>query len=93
MQRLYRPRRFFGVLGWIVALASGVLAVPVVNTYLQTGLVPRLPTALLATGLGLLGALLWFARPGARQHQSARAGVPKRLGYLSVPPTPQRLEP
>ena len=41
----------------MLALASTVLAWPVVLTYLETGLVPRLPTAVLSTGLMLLGFL------------------------------------
>ncbi|HQU12342.1 MAG TPA: glycosyl transferase, partial [Acidiphilium sp.] len=34
-----------------------VLIAPVIVTYLRTGLVPRLPTAVLATGIVLAGAL------------------------------------
>jgi glycosyltransferase involved in cell wall biosynthesis len=52
-----KPLSFFG---WLCALLVGsALAVgaPVVNTYIETGLVPRLPTAVLATGLVLLGFL------------------------------------
>lgn len=52
-----RPLTFFSCLGGALALASLVLAWPVVTEYLATGLVPRLPTALLATGLMLLACL------------------------------------
>ncbi|MDD2875841.1 MAG: glycosyltransferase family 2 protein [Acidiphilium sp.] len=52
-----RPLAYFGVLGiGCVALAL-VLIVPVLLTYVNTGLVPRLPTAVLATGIVLVGAL------------------------------------
>lgn len=52
-----QPARFFG---WIaVALAAGalVLGAPLVETYLQTGMVPRFPTAILATGLVVLSGI------------------------------------
>jgi glycosyltransferase involved in cell wall biosynthesis len=58
--RLYkseRPLVFFAVLAFILAAMSVVLAVPLVITYLQEGLVPRLPTAVLSTGLMLLAFL------------------------------------
>jgi glycosyltransferase involved in cell wall biosynthesis len=58
--RLYRAERplpFFGAFGVALVIMSIGLAIPVVVTYLQEGLVPRLPTAVLATGLALLGFL------------------------------------
>jgi len=41
----------------VLALISVVLAIPIVTTFLETGLVPRLPTAVLSTGLMLLAFL------------------------------------
>jgi glycosyltransferase involved in cell wall biosynthesis len=58
--RLYkdeRPFRFFGILAALFGIASLVLGTPVVIEFVQTGLVPRLPTAVLAAALGLLAAL------------------------------------
>jgi glycosyltransferase involved in cell wall biosynthesis len=58
--RLYRAERplpFFGAIGVTLAVISLGLAVPVIVTFLETGLVPRLPTAVLATGLMLLAFL------------------------------------
>ena len=58
--RLYRAERplpFFGAIGLMLAIASIGFAIPVVVTYLETGLVPRLPTAVLATGLMILASL------------------------------------
>ena len=52
-----RPLQFFAVCALVLAVLSVALAVPVVGTYLRTGLVPRLPTAVLATGLMLLAFL------------------------------------
>jgi glycosyltransferase involved in cell wall biosynthesis len=60
IQRLFRSERplvFFGVLGLVLALTSIGLAVPIFSTYLEEGLVPRLPTAVLSTGLMLLAFL------------------------------------
>ena len=58
--RLYRAERplpFFGAIGLMLAIASIGFAIPVVATYVETGLVPRLPTAVLATGLMILASL------------------------------------
>jgi len=55
--RLYRPRRFFGLLALVLALISAVLFVPVFMVYLQTGLVPRFPT-LIVSGFSMLAALV-----------------------------------
>jgi hypothetical protein len=60
--RLYRserPLQFFSAVGGVLAVVAIVLAIPVVVTYLEQGVVPRLPTAILATGL-VLAALLFF---------------------------------
>ncbi|HEY8011767.1 MAG TPA: glycosyltransferase [Rudaea sp.] len=64
MLRLFsseRPLTFYGSISVVLAAVSVVLAVPVVDTYLETGLVPRLPTAILSTGLMLMSALSFFA--------------------------------
>jgi len=61
--RLYRserPLRFFSTLAAILAVISIVLAIPIVVTYLNEGIVPRVPTAILSTGL-MLSAFLSFA--------------------------------
>jgi len=60
IQRLFRSERplvFFGILGFVFALVSIGLAVPIFSTYLEEGLVPRLPTVVLSTGLMLLAFL------------------------------------
>ncbi len=44
-----RPLQFFGCIFVLLGGGSLGIGVPVVHTFLQTGLVPRLPTALLAT--------------------------------------------
>ncbi|MEP6962000.1 MAG: glycosyltransferase [Acidobacteriota bacterium] len=55
-----RPFLFFSLVAFLFMLAALALAYPVVATFLETGLVPRLPTAILATGMALY-ALIMFA--------------------------------
>ncbi len=60
MLRLFsaeRPLMCFGGIGLALAVFAVALMVPVTLEYLDTGLVPRLPTALLATGVMLTGLL------------------------------------
>ena len=52
---------FFAGLGIALALASVGLAVPIFATYLEQGVVPRIPTAILSTGLMLLAFLFVVA--------------------------------
>jgi len=58
--KLYRsekPLRFFTVIGLFLALISLGLAIPVIATYLEQGIVPRLPTAMLSMGLMIVAVL------------------------------------
>jgi glycosyltransferase involved in cell wall biosynthesis len=57
LYRAERPLSLFGSVGIAFAIMSLGLAVPIFITYLQEGLVPRLPTAVLSTGLMLLAFL------------------------------------
>jgi hypothetical protein len=57
LYRAERPLRFFTVIGIVLALASLGLGIPIVIIYIETGLVPRLPTAVLSMGLMLLAFL------------------------------------
>jgi glycosyltransferase involved in cell wall biosynthesis len=79
-----RPLQFFSWIFVILMAVSVLLAVPVMETYFHTGLVPRLPTAVLATGIMLLGFLsltcgliLDTVTRGRRET--------KRMHYLSIP--------
>ena len=51
LYRAERPLSLFGAFGAALAIMSFGLAIPVFITYVQEGLVPRLPTAVLSTGL------------------------------------------
>jgi glycosyltransferase involved in cell wall biosynthesis len=57
LYRAERPLALFGSFGIALAIVSIGLAIPIIITYLQEGLVPRLPTAVLSTGLMLLAFL------------------------------------
>jgi hypothetical protein len=57
LYQLQRPLAFFSALAALLAAVAVLLAVPILVTYMQTGLVPRLPTAILSTGLMILACL------------------------------------
>lgn len=57
LTREERPWPFFGGLAAALVLLATVLGTPVIAEFMRTGLVPRLPTALLATGVMILGFL------------------------------------
>ena len=79
-----RPLWFFGVIFAVLGLTSIVLATPVIQTWRQTGLVPRLPTAILATGLMLLGFLSLACGMILETVTRGRREA-KRMRYLSIP--------
>jgi len=79
-----RPLQLFGIISLIFAAASIILAYPVIATFVQTGLVPRLPTAILSAslmGLAFLssaaGLIIDMVTVGRREA--------KRLAYLAFP--------
>jgi len=80
-----RPLQFFASAALVLAVSAIILAWPIVWNYFETGLVPRFPTAILATGIMLLaflslasGLILDTVTNGRRET--------KRLHYLSIPP-------
>lgn len=79
-----RPLQFFSGVGAILAAIALTLAAPLVVTYIQIGLVPRFPTAILATGLMIL-AFLSFACGLVLDSVARGRREAKRLFYLSVP--------
>ena len=60
------------------------LAAPLVVTYLETGLVPRLPTAILVTGLSIVGLLTLMSGIILETVTRGRRES-KRMQYLSYP--------
>ncbi|MFH2046119.1 MAG: glycosyltransferase [Pseudomonadota bacterium] len=78
-----RPLFFFGIFFVVFTAMSFGLAWPIIITYLETGLVPRFPTAILCTGLMLLafinltiGIILDSVTRGRREM--------KRMHYLNI---------
>ena len=53
----YRPLKFFSLIALVLALVGLILGLPVVGEFLATGLVPRLPTAVLAVAFMFLCGL------------------------------------
>ncbi|QQO20420.1 glycosyltransferase [Bradyrhizobium diazoefficiens] len=87
MLKLYRserPLRFFTVIGILLALASVILAIPIVITFIETGLVPRLPTAVLSMGLMIM-ALLSLSSGLVLDTVTRGRREMKMLAYLSQP--------
>jgi len=82
LYRIERPVLFFGAIAGALALVAIILAVPLAITYAQTGLVPRLPTAVLVTGLMILAALNIFAGLILDTVVRGRREV-RRLAYLA----------
>jgi hypothetical protein len=79
-----RPLAFFGLCGVALAFMSLALGWPVVATYLESGLVPRLPTAVLSMGLMLL-AFLSVASGLILDTVTRTRREIRRLHYLQVP--------
>lgn len=57
MFKNYRPMKFFGLVSLVLLALGLACGVPVVLEYIDTGLVPRMPTALLAVALVFLSSL------------------------------------
>ncbi|TMJ20965.1 MAG: glycosyltransferase [Alphaproteobacteria bacterium] len=82
--RIERPVLFYGSFGLFLAAVAVAISIPLVVTFVQTGLVPRFPTAILATGLMIVafmsfmcGLILDTVVRGRREM--------RRLAYLSYP--------
>ena len=80
-----RPLPFFSWIAGAFALLSVLLGAPVVAEFLHTGLVPRLPTAVLAMGLMILGSLSLVCGLVLDTVTRGRREL-KRLIYLAVGP-------
>ncbi|MEM7611838.1 MAG: glycosyltransferase family 2 protein [Pseudomonadota bacterium] len=79
-----RPFAFFGSICAILVAMAIVLAIPIVMTFLETGLVPRFPTAILATGMILLAFLSLACGLILATVTRGRQEL-KRLRYLQIP--------
>ncbi|MEZ5765547.1 MAG: glycosyltransferase family 2 protein [Xanthobacteraceae bacterium] len=81
-----RPIQFFGLLGAIAGTIAIVLGTSVVIEFVETGLVPRLPTAVFATGRERLAALLAFFSGLILETVTRGRREIKRLAYLALAP-------
>jgi len=79
-----RPLAFFSAIAALLFTLAVLIALPVLGTYLETGLVPRLPTAVLATGLALL-AFLSLSSGFVLDSVTRGRRELKRLHYLTIP--------
>ncbi len=79
-----RPLQFFSVAGLVLLVLAVLSGLPVVAEFMRTGLVPRFPTAILATGLVLLGFLSFVCGLVLDSVARGRKEV-KRLAYLAIP--------
>jgi len=82
--RFERPLAFFGTVATVFAFMAILLTIPLVITFAQTGLVPRFPTAILATGLMILAFLNLFCGLILDTVVRGRREV-RRLSYLAHP--------
>ena len=79
------PLQFFSCVGVVLTLVSLALGLPVVEEFLKTGLVPRLPTAVLSVSIMILG-FLSFASGLILDTVSLGRRELKRLRYLQFAP-------
>jgi glycosyltransferase involved in cell wall biosynthesis len=84
LTRHERPIYFYGLLSLLFGFLAAVLAAPVFVDYLQTGLVPRFPTLLVASFLVLIGCLCFTAGLIIDGTRKARHEV-SRLSYVRHP--------
>ena len=84
LYRIERPVLFFGSIGALLLIAALLLAIPLILTYIDTGLVPRVPTAILVTGMAIVAVLCFFAGLILDTVTRGRREV-RRLAYLALP--------
>jgi len=79
-----RPLVFFSTIALLFAVIATLMGAPVVSEYLHTGLVPRLPTAVLATGLMVIACLSLTCGLILDTVTRGRWEA-KRMAYLAIP--------
>ena len=84
LYRIERPVLFYGSIGALLLIAAILLSIPLVLTYLETGLVPRFPTAILVTGMTIIAVLCFFAGLILDTVTRGRREM-RRLAYLAQP--------
>jgi len=79
-----KPIPFFSVIAGFFALSSVLLMLPILAEFLATGLVPRLPTAVLSMGMMILGFLSLACGLILDTVTRGRCEI-KRMRYLNIP--------
>jgi glycosyltransferase involved in cell wall biosynthesis len=79
-----RPLIFFAAIAALFAAVSLLIGAPVVSDYVHTGQVPRLPTAVLATGLMVI-AFLSLTCGLILDTVTRGRWEAKRMAYLAIP--------
>ena len=83
LYRVERPALFYGMIGSLILVAAVLLSIPLVITYVQTQLVPRVPTAILVTGMTVIAVLCFFAGLILDTVTRGRREI-RRLAYLAL---------
>jgi glycosyltransferase involved in cell wall biosynthesis len=88
LYRVERPVLFYGTIALLLFGAAVVLSIPLVTTYLHTHLVPRLPTAVLVTGMTIVAVLCFFTGLILDTVTRGRREM-RRLAYLALEAPPE----
>ncbi len=80
-----KPLAFFGLIGAVFFALALILGIPLIEEYMETHLVPRLPTAVLATSFGSLAFLSFGCGLILDSITRGRLEL-KRLAYLAIRP-------
>lgn len=83
LYRVERPALYYGLIGAVLFAVAIILAIPLVITYVHTGLVPRFPTAILVTGIIIIAVLSFFAGLILDTVTRGRREL-RRMAYLSL---------
>jgi len=89
LYRVERPVLFYGIIALALVVVAFLLSIPLIVTYLHTHLVPRVPTAILVTGMTIVAVLCFFAGLILDTVTRGRREM-RRLAYLALeaPPSP-----
>jgi glycosyltransferase involved in cell wall biosynthesis len=88
LYRVERPVLFYGTIAVVLLAAAILLSIPLVITYLHTHLVPRVPTAILVTGMAIVAVLCFFTGLILDTVTRGRREM-RRLAYLSLEGPPE----
>jgi hypothetical protein len=84
LMRNERPLLFFSLVGLVFAAVGVALGLPILLEYRDTGLVRRIPTAFLCTGLGIT-SMLCIATGLILDLVAHVRREAKRIAYLQYP--------